>query len=91
MKSLRNFFAASLKYPPNVEAPFISAKGSGMLAKRITEIAKENNIPIIENDIVANVLSIKEIGECIPECTWQAVAEVFAVIKSIEDKHEKHS
>ena len=84
MKTTRNFFAVSLKYPENADAPFISAKESGILAKRMIEIAEENNIPIVENDIAANVLSIQQIGECIPESTWEAIAEIFAFIKNTE-------
>ena len=84
MKKLREFFAVSLKYPENADAPFISAKESGILAKMMIEIAQENNIPVVENDIAANVLSMRQIGECIPESTWQAIAEIFAFIKNME-------
>lgn len=79
-----NFFAVSLKYPKNADAPFISAKESGILAKRMVEIAQENSIPIVENDIAANVLSMRQIGECIPESTWKTIAEIFAFIKNTE-------
>lgn len=84
MKPTRNFFAASLKYPENADAPFISAKESGILAKKMVEIAQENSIPIVENDIAANVLSMWQIGECIPESTWETIAEIFAFIKNTE-------
>lgn len=84
MKKLREFFAVSLKYPENADAPFISAKESGILAKKMVEIAQENNIPIVEDDIAANVLSMRQIGECIPESTWEAIAEIFAFIKTTE-------
>ena len=84
MKPTRNFFAVSLKYPENTDAPFISAKESGILAQRMVEIAQENSIPVIENNIAANVLSMRQIGECIPESTWEAIAEIFAFIKNTE-------
>lgn len=84
MKKLREFFAVSLKYPENADAPFISAKESGILAKKMVEIAEENNIPIVENDIAANVLSMRQIGECIPESTWETIAGIFAFIKNME-------
>lgn len=84
MKPTRNFFAVSLKYPENADAPFISAKESGILAKKMVEIAQENSIPVVENDIAANVLSMRQIGECIPESTWEAIAEIFAFIKNTE-------
>lgn len=81
--------AVALKYPEGAEAPFISAKGSYALAERIIEIAKENDIPLVEDDIVGEVLSLRQIGEYIPESTWEAIAAVFAFIKS-EEKAEKH-
>lgn len=84
MKSQRNFFAVSLKYPEDADAPFISAKESGILARKMVEIAEENNIPVIENDIAANILSMRQIGECIPENTWEAIAKIFAFIKTME-------
>ncbi|MCR5079966.1 MAG: EscU/YscU/HrcU family type III secretion system export apparatus switch protein [Treponema sp.] len=76
--------AISLKYPENADAPFITSKSSGAIAERMIEIAKENDIPVVENDILANVLSLHEIGTCIPESTWKAVASIFAVIGESE-------
>ncbi|MGN0728940.1 EscU/YscU/HrcU family type III secretion system export apparatus switch protein [Treponema sp.] len=84
MKNSSAFLAVSLKYPDDADAPLISAKESGLLAKRMVEIARENNIPVVENDIAANVLSMRQIGECIPESTWEAIAKVFAFIKKME-------
>lgn len=81
--------AVALSYPEGVEAPFISAKGSAVLAERIIEIAEENNIPVVKDDIVSKVLSMRQIGECIPENTWEAIAAVFAFIKA-EEESEKY-
>ncbi|MBQ0039114.1 MAG: EscU/YscU/HrcU family type III secretion system export apparatus switch protein [Treponema sp.] len=84
----KELVSVSLKYPQNVDAPLITAKASGIFARRMVEIAKENDIPVVENDIVANVLSVREIGECIPETTWQAVAGIFALISALENGGE---
>lgn len=82
---MRNIKAAiSLKYPENADAPFITSKSTGAIARRMIEIAEENNIPVVENDVLANVLSLKEIGTCIPESTWHAVAGIFAIIAESE-------
>ena len=72
--------AVALKYPENAEAPFIVAKEKGKLSERLIEIARENNVPVVENEIAANILSVSEIGSMIPESTWGIVAEIFAVI-----------
>ena len=76
--------SVSLKYPQNVDAPLITAKAEGILAKRMVDIALENDIPVVEDDVLANVLTLRQIGECIPETTWQAVAGVFAMISALE-------
>ena len=79
-------FAVSLKYPENVCAQVITAKSSGIVAQRMIELAEENGIPVVEDDVLANVLSIKQVGECIPESTWEAVASIFAFIKLMEER-----
>lgn len=84
----RKLTAVSLKYPKNVEAPLITAKSSGVFAQRMVEIARENDIPIVEDGLLANVLSVHQIGECIPENTWEAVAGVFAMISYLEKQNE---
>lgn len=76
--------SVSLKYPQNVDAPLITAKAEGILAKRMVDIARENDIPVVEDDVLANVLTLRQIGECIPETTWHAVAGVFAMISALE-------
>ena len=85
----KNMLAVSLKYPQNVDAPLITAKASGVLAQKMVEITKENDIPVVEDDILANVISVHQLGECIPETTWEAVAKVFAMISFLEDKSKK--
>lgn len=76
--------AVSLRYPENADAPFITSKCTGAIAEKMIEIAEENDIPVVENDVLANVLSLQEIGTCIPESTWEAVAGIFAVIEESE-------
>ena len=48
------------------------------------EIAEENDIPVVEDDILENILSIQDVGQCVPEETWFAVAGIFAFIKTLE-------
>ena len=79
--------AIALKYPENADAPFITTKEKGVLAKKMIEIAKENNIPLVENNEIANVLSLQEVGDCIPESTWVSVAKIFAFIQNLEKKN----
>ncbi|MBO5607613.1 MAG: EscU/YscU/HrcU family type III secretion system export apparatus switch protein [Treponema sp.] len=84
MTELKNLAAVALKYPENSVAPMIAAKERGFLAKRMIEIAEENDIPVVEDDILENILSIQDVGQCVPEETWFAVAGIFAFIKTLE-------
>jgi flagellar biosynthetic protein FlhB len=73
--------ACAIKYTFGVEdeIPTIVAMGSGQIARRIKEIAAENNIPIRENKPLAQaLLKNANIGDEIPEDLWQAVATILA-------------
>lgn len=85
MNSNQKLRAVALKYPKDAQAPVIVAKAKSHLAQKMIEIAEENNIPVVKDELVENILSIEEIGECIPENTWQAVAEIFAMIMDLEN------
>ena len=62
-------------------APIILAKGADKIAEKIREIAKEHNIPIRENKLLARALyKHVEIGDMIPEEFYQAVAVILAQI-----------
>ena len=79
--------AVALKYPEDAYAPFIVASEKGFLAERLLKIARDNNVPVVRNDIVADVLSLQETGSFIPEQTWQAVAKIFAFIAQLEESN----
>jgi FlhB-like protein len=81
--------AAALVYPKGAEAPLISAKGSGELAKRLLAIAREHDIPIVNDADLTDVLTLYEIGECVPPAAYEALAGIFAFIKRMEEKHER--
>lgn len=87
MNELRKFSVVALKYPEDFPAPFISIKENGLLAQRMVEIAKENNVPVVQDDVLENVLSLYDVGSCIPENTWYAVAGIFAYIIKVEKKN----
>ncbi len=86
MKNIEEKIAVTLKYKSGDYAPIISAKAKGVLAEKILQLAKENNVPVIENDLLSNVLLASEIDECIPEEIFEEVAKIFAVIQNIENK-----
>ena len=80
--------AVGLKYNKKEEnAPKVVAKGKGETAKKIIDIAKENNIPIKEDSDLVELLSKVEIDEQIPPNLYKAVAEVFSWLYRLS--HEK--
>jgi flagellar biosynthetic protein FlhB len=74
--------AVALRYRRNeVSAPRVLAKGAGYIAERIKAIAREHDIPLVENKPVAQSLfKTVEVGETIPETLYKAVAEVLAYV-----------
>jgi flagellar biosynthesis protein len=62
------------------DAPRVVAKGRGTIGEKIIEVAKANNVPIEENEVLAGALSNVEIGDEIPEELYKAVAEVLIFV-----------
>jgi flagellar biosynthesis protein FlhB len=74
-------FTVAIKYETESSAPSVVAKGADHLALKLREIARDNDIPIVEKPELARALHrYVEVGERIPERYWQAVAEVLAFI-----------
>ena len=71
--------AVALKYNSDVmEAPRVVAKGTELFAERIKEIARKNNVPVVENPVLARALfRLVEIDQEIPPDLYQAVAEIL--------------
>ncbi|MDB2136486.1 MULTISPECIES: fused FliR family export protein/FlhB family type III secretion system protein [Clostridium] len=79
--------AIALKYEEgtDMEAPKVLAKGADYLALKIKSIAKENEIPIIENKPLARMMYDKvEINNDIPPELYQGVAEILAIVMKIK-------
>ncbi len=65
----------------STSAPRVVAKGAGLIAQKIKEIAKEHDVPTIENKPLARALHDKvEVGEEIPVELWETVALVLAEV-----------
>lgn len=81
-------YAVAIKYDPDkYDAPYVIAKGEDYLAHRIKEVAKENDIEIVENKPLARMLYANvEIGGLIPPELYQAVAEVLAFVYHLKGK-----
>ncbi len=81
-------FAIALKYDSTtMHAPRVVAKGQGLLAQRIREIAIANGIPILERKPLARALfKLIEVGQEIPEQFYSAVAEILAYVYELSGR-----
>jgi flagellar biosynthetic protein FlhB len=79
--------AVAIRYDAKkMSAPIVVAKGADYVAMRIREIARENNIPLVENPPVARLLHKIDLGATIPEELFKTVAEILAHIYSLKNK-----
>ena len=79
--------AVALKYDQKKSAPCVVAKGAGLIAQRIREVARENNIPLVEDKPLAQVLyKVVKVEELIPENLYRSVAEILAYVYSLRRK-----
>ncbi len=74
--------AIALQYnAEEMTAPRLVAKGAGLMAQRIRDVARNHGIPQVENKIVARAL-FKEValGDSIPSNLYRAVAEILVYV-----------
>lgn len=81
--------AIALEYDPSDQAPKVVASGRGLLAERIIERAKESDVPIHQDDKLADTLSRLEIGEMIPPELYEVVAEILIFVDSMDKLKKK--
>ena len=75
-------FAVAVKYDAQKnDAPVVVAKGQDYVAQKIKEIARDNNIHIVENKPLARMLFHNvDLGAEIPPELYRSVAEILAMI-----------
>lgn len=81
-------YAIALRYDPQkMAAPRVIAKGVDELARKIREVAGDNDVPIVENPPLARALfASAEVDEEVPEAHYRAVAEVISYIWRIRGR-----
>ena len=84
--------AVALHYKPELkQAPTIAASGKGWLAERIITLAKENSVPIIEDEGLAKMLGTLALGEEIPRELYEAVAAIYAFVMEADRRQTGRS
>ena len=81
-------YAVAIQYDLEIaDAPIVLAKGADYMAKRIKEVARENEIEIVENKPLARMLYANvEVGDMIPPELYQAVADVLAYVYHLKGR-----
>ncbi len=65
-------------YYDEENAPRVTAKGEGAVARQIVAIAEEHDIPLEDDPELAALLAQIPLGDEIPEALYHAIAEVIA-------------
>ncbi|MBD5542265.1 MAG: flagellar biosynthesis protein FlhB [Lachnospiraceae bacterium] len=77
--------AIALGYDPSEDgAPRVIASGTGLLAEKIIEKAKEVDVPVHRDDKLADTLSKLEIGDMIPPELYEVVAEILVFVDQMD-------
>jgi len=81
-------FSIAIKYDTkNDAAPVVVAKGQNEIALKIREIAKESNVPLVEDKPLARTLyKTVDVGQLIPASLYKAVAEILAYVFKLKGK-----
>jgi len=85
--------AVALKYNTDaMKAPKVIAKGTELFAKKIVAIAKQHNIPVVENPPVARALyRFVDLNREIPPELYKAVAEILLFVYNLrKDKNTEN-
>jgi flagellar biosynthetic protein FlhB len=75
-------YAVAIEYrPTTMAAPVVVAKGRNLIAQKIKELARWNEVPIVENPPLAQALyKAADVGQMIPPRLYAAVAEILAFL-----------
>ena len=76
--------AIAIQYNPDEVAPKILASGTGIIADKIIEKAKSSDVPLYEDNKLANTLSKLDIGEYIPPELYNIVAEILVFVDNLD-------
>ncbi len=76
--------AIAIQYNPDEVATKILASGTGIIADKIIEKAKSSDVPLYEDNKLANTLSKLDIGEYIPPELYSIVAEILVFVDNLD-------
>lgn len=81
--------AVALRYSDKLPAPQLIGKGADFMAEKIKELAKQHNIPVIENKPLARtIFKTMKVGQVIPRELFVAVAEILSYVFRLKRKRK---
>lgn len=84
--------AVALSYDQKADlAPKIIAQGKGEIAKKIIAIAKARDIPIKQDQDIAELLSLLDLGSFIPIEAYDSLAEIMTYVYHQKKKNRKNA
>lgn len=89
-ENLENRAAVALRYEPEEDAaPRVTAKGRGLLADRIIELARQNGVPLRQDPGLVEILSRLELDQAIPPEAYRVVAEILAFVYTLNEDRKR--
>jgi flagellar biosynthesis protein len=79
--------AAALRYDAQRdEAPRVVARGRGKTAETIVALAREHDVPLVEDANLAQLLEALDVAREIPAELYRAVAEVLVFVYRLNQR-----
>ena len=80
----KDLTAVAVAYEPGDGAPKILATGKGEIAQKIIDKAKESDVPLYQDNKLADTLSRLKIGDAIPPELYEVVAEILVFVDDMD-------
>ncbi len=88
--NILNKKAVALSYNEKKDiAPVIVASGMGYLAEKIVEVARENNVPVYEDNSLSTILTQLELGSPIPNEVYEAVVGIYVYFLNYNNQNKQ--
>jgi flagellar biosynthetic protein FlhB len=73
-----------------MESPQVVAKGMNLIAEKIKQVARDNDVPVIEDKPLARALYKQvEVGQSIPYEMFETVATILALVYRSKNQHQQ--
>jgi len=81
--------AVALSYKEGYHAPKVVAKGRGVIAEKIIERAKENDIHIYKDNQLVEELMKLDFNQEIPPSLYEAVSRIILFVYQLDKEKEE--